>query len=87
MESKKRFKVEIGNQTYTIVGNSTPEHMRAVIELVSDQLQTIKEMMPDISDERAAILLAINAVSDQLKKQTELEKCQETLAKYEDKQE
>lgn len=43
-----------------------------VTELVNDQLKEIKEMSTEIDSEQAAILLAINAVSDQLKKQKEL---------------
>ncbi|KRM06464.1 hypothetical protein FC89_GL000609 [Liquorilactobacillus ghanensis DSM 18630] len=46
--------------------------MKAVVKLVNQQLDEIKEMLPTISDERAAILLAVNAVSDQLYKAAEL---------------
>ncbi|WP_282708848.1 cell division protein ZapA [Ligilactobacillus sp. Marseille-Q7487] len=73
MTDKRRFKVQIANQTYTIIGKSTPEHMNAVVELVEQQLSEIKEMMPNLSPEKAAILLAINAVSDQLYKQEQLD--------------
>ena len=85
-ESTRRFKVEIEGQTYTIVGKSSPEHMQAVIKLVEDQLTTLKEMMPSLNQEKAAVLLAINAVSDQLKKQAELEELKATLATKEDEE-
>ena len=72
MTAKRRFKVQIANQTYTIIGKSTPEHMNAVVEIIEQQLAEIKEMMPNLDDKQAAILLAINAISDQLYKQEEL---------------
>lgn len=40
--------------------------MNAVVGVVNQQLAAIKEQMPGISDERAAILTAVNAVADQL---------------------
>ncbi|ETA74932.1 cell division protein ZapA [Ligilactobacillus equi] len=82
-ENKRRFKVEIDGQTYTIIGKSSPEHMQAVIKLVEEQLGALKEMMPSLTKEKAAVLLAINAVSDQLKKQAELEELKTYLASLE----
>ena len=36
-------------------------------------------MMPSLSEKKAALLLAINAVSDQLEKQEELDKLQRKI--------
>lgn len=71
-KQKNRFKTVIENQNYTIISNENPKHMKMVTELVNDQLKEIKKISAELDSEQAAILLAINAVSDQLKKQEEL---------------
>lgn len=73
---KKRYKAVINNQTYTIIGHESSQHMDMVTKLVNDQLKEIKGLSASINTEEAAILLAINAISDQLKKQEELLKLQ-----------
>lgn len=55
--------------------------MAAVVKIVEEQLAEIKELMPSLNNEKAAILLAINAVSDQLYKQEELLKLKQTKPK------
>lgn len=74
--AKKRYKAVINNQTYTIIGHESSQHMDMVTKLVNDQLREIKGLSASINTEEAAILLAINAISDQLKKQEELLKLQ-----------
>lgn len=74
--AKKRYKAVISNQTYTIIGHESSQHMDMVTKLVNDQLKEIKGLSASINTEEAAILLAINAISDQLKKQEELLKLQ-----------
>lgn len=71
-KEKTRYKAVIANQSYTIIGQETNEHMNRVTKIVNEQLQEIRQMAPQTSQEEAAILLAINALSDQLKKQEEL---------------
>ncbi|MGX6428154.1 cell division protein ZapA [Levilactobacillus yonginensis] len=66
-EETHRFKAVIAGKSYTIVGQATDEHMRAVTELLNDQYKQLKELSPKISKEDAAILMAFNAISDQLK--------------------
>ncbi len=80
-ENKRRFKVKIANEVYTIIGKAEPDHMAAVVKIVEEQLAEIKELMPSLNHEKAAILLAINAVSDQLYKQEELLKLKQTKPK------
>lgn len=74
--AKKRYKAVINNQTYTIIGRESSQHMDMVTKLVNDQLREIKGLSASINAEEAAILVAINAISDQLKKQEELLKLQ-----------
>ena len=71
-EQKKRYKAVISNQSYTIIGRESKEHMDMVTRLVNDQLLEIMQLSPQTDQEQASILLAINAVSDQLKKQEQL---------------
>ena len=68
-KAKIRYKAVIANQSYTIIGQETSQHMDRVTRLVNEQLQEIRQMAPQTSQEEAAILLAVNAISDQLKKQ------------------
>lgn len=71
-KAKTRYKAVIANQSYTIIGQETSQHMDRVTKIVNEQLQEIRQMAPQTNQEEAAILLAINALSDQLKKQEEL---------------
>ncbi|AIM24926.1 cell division protein ZapA [Melissococcus plutonius] len=71
-KEKNRYKALIADNTYTIIGKETKQHMDCVIKLVNEQLIEIKHMSSQINDEQASILLAINAVSDQLKKQEKI---------------
>lgn len=74
--AKKRYKAVINNRTYTIIGRESSQHMDMVTKLVNDQLKEIKGLSASINAEDGAILVAINAISDQLKKQEELLKLQ-----------
>ncbi|UQS86786.1 cell division protein ZapA [Nicoliella spurrieriana] len=72
-ETKKRFKAKIGNRTYTFVGKSSMEHMHAVTDLMNKQLSQLNQLSASVSYEDAMVLLAFNAISDQLKLQGELD--------------
>ncbi|MHC9532376.1 cell division protein ZapA [Dellaglioa sp. BT-FLS60] len=69
---KNRYKTKIGKKMYTIVGSESDLHMDAVATLVKNEFQSVKDMLPEIDDEQAAMLVAINAVSDQIKLQEKL---------------
>ncbi|SJZ41504.1 cell division protein ZapA [Pilibacter termitis] len=72
MVEKTRYKTEIAGNTYTIIGNETKTHMDMVSQLVNEQMKEIKELAKGTTNEQAAILTALNAMSDQLKKQEQL---------------
>ncbi|MFT9372461.1 cell division protein ZapA [Liquorilactobacillus hordei] len=78
-DKKRRFRAKIAGENYTIIGNSTDEHMDTVVSLVEEQFEEIQKLMPGLSKERAAVLLAINAISDQLYKEEEIEKLRALL--------
>lgn len=69
--TQNRYKATVDGQDYTIIGQESKQHMDMVTALVNEQLNEIKQLSPGISTEKAAILLAINAMSDQLVKQEE----------------
>lgn len=70
--SKTRYKANIDGQTYTIIGHESKEHMDLVVRLVNEQLNEIKSLSTQIDNEQAAILVSVNAISDQLKKQAKI---------------
>lgn len=74
LNNKKRFKTMLNGKTYTLIGSSSDEHMESVSKLLNDELTKLKKQVNNISTEDAAILLAFNAISDQLDKELELEK-------------
>ncbi|KRN18428.1 cell division protein ZapA [Secundilactobacillus similis] len=73
---RRRFKAVVDGQTYTIVGSRSEAHMRAVTTLMNQQLNQLKQLAPSMTKEEAAILLAFNAISDQLEKATQLDRLQ-----------
>lgn len=82
---RKRYKAVIANRSYTIIGNKSSQHMNLVTKLVNEQLSEIKMISPQINDEQAAILLAVNAVSDQVDKQAEVLRLQKEVQELREK--
>ena len=82
---KTRYKAVIANQTYTIIGRETKHHMDIVTKLVNDQLMELKQLSPQMDNEQAAILMAVNALSEQLKKQEQLLELNEEVAQLKKK--
>ncbi|AVK60716.1 cell division protein ZapA [Lactobacillus sp. CBA3606] len=74
--NKRRFKAEIDGHTYTIIGSASDRHMQTVTRMMNDQIEQLKKLAPDLSDQEIATLLAFNAISDQVDKQAELLKMQ-----------
>lgn len=78
-EGKRRFKATINGESYTIVGPKSQAHMKTVAETVDEQLMQLKQLTKGLSNEKQAILLAINTVSDQLTMQKELKEIKEKM--------
>ncbi|UUX34616.1 cell division protein ZapA [Fundicoccus culcitae] len=77
MDEKRRFKAEIAGKQYTIVGNRSAEHLNTVVDIVNQQLEQLGELDDNLNYADRSILMAINAISDQLVKEcriVELEK-------------
>ncbi|HFI0463367.1 TPA: cell division protein ZapA [Streptococcus suis] len=84
MSQKKRFKVTIGGQPYTIVGDRSDAHMNAVVELVNNQLKQLEELAPQLTTADRSILMAVNAVSDQLLKEAQIAELQAQIEDLQD---
>lgn len=82
---KTRYKAVIANQTYTIIGRETKHHMDIVTKLINEQLAELKQLSPQMDNEQAAILMAVNALSDQLKKQERILELEEEIAELKKK--
>lgn len=72
MNEKKRYKAVINGKNYTIIGQEEKEQLDMVTAMVNEQLAEIKNLSNALTAEDAAILMAVNAVNDQLKKQKEV---------------
>lgn len=72
-DKPERLKVKLNGHVYNFVGRSSLTNMKATAHLLKQQLQQIKRLSPDLSDENASILLAYNAISNQLKLQDKLD--------------
>lgn len=68
-EDKKRYKAKIAGEAYTIIGNESHYHMDIVNDLANEQLELIMGQSSTLTKEQAAILLAINTLSIQVKQQ------------------
>ncbi|WP_124058876.1 cell division protein ZapA [Vaginisenegalia massiliensis] len=82
MEEKRRFKAEIAGKTYTIVGQRPATHMNTVVEIVNQQIDQLHQLAPDLSQADCCVLMAVNAVSDQLVKEKKILDLEAQLAKY-----
>lgn len=76
---KRRTKVNINERDYTIVGEKSTAHVKLVADTVNKQLDEIKAMSSTLSKEEQAILIAVNAVSDQIKLQEKMIELEEKL--------
>lgn len=73
MPNKKRFKGNIGNQEVVITSTKDDAQMEAVFEIANQQLAHLTEANPSLSVENQLVLLAVNAISDQLDMQAKLD--------------
>ncbi len=65
-DEKRRYKTTIAGRSYTLIGPGSTAHFDAVTQILNDQLAQIHRLQPSLSREDAAVLLAFNALSDQV---------------------
>lgn len=85
MDSKKRFKAQIAGKDYTIVGSLSATHLNTVVDLVNQQIEQLTELAPELSNADRCVLMAVNAVSDQLVKEKKIIELEAELAKLKGK--
>ncbi|WP_407372287.1 cell division protein ZapA [Carnobacterium sp.] len=82
-KGKIRYKTTIAGRPYTIIGARPEEHMRSVSKMVNEQMQQIESLSKGLDPERRAVLVAVNAVSDQIELQIKLDAMQKKIAELE----
>lgn len=73
---RKRTKAVINDKEYTIVGDKSAAHVELVADTINKQLNDLNSQSTSLTREEQAILMAVNAVSDQIdshKRMIELE--------------
>ena len=81
---KRRTKVVINDREYTIIGNKSTAHVKLAADTINKQIEDLNHLSSTLSKEEQAILIAVNAVSDQIElheKMIELEKKVEEFEK------
>ncbi|MBM7618115.1 cell division protein ZapA [Weissella uvarum] len=74
---KWRYRGKIGNHDVVITSNKDDAHMDAVFEIANQQLAQLHQANASLKFEDQLILLAVNAISDQLDMQTKLDEGKE----------
>lgn len=85
MLSKRRFKVTIDGKDYTIIGKQTTEHIEAVVEMVNTQLSQLGKIDSNLSQHDRALLMAVNAISDQFLKEKQIIELEKEIARLKQK--
>lgn len=82
MEEKRRFKAKINGKEYTIIGQKSAQHLNAVVDIVNQQLDQLASLDESLSVADRSILMAINAVSNQLSQEQRILDLEAQLADY-----
>lgn len=79
MQNKQKYRVNIDGENYTIVGKYSPEHIENVVAIVNQQLSQLAELDASLSVKDRAILMAVNAISDQVVKEQKIMTLEEKI--------
>lgn len=69
---KRRVKVIIDEKEYTIISNKSAAHIELVAETINKQIKELNTLSNKLSKEEQAILMAVNAISDQIDSHTRM---------------
>lgn len=86
-EEKRRFKTTIAGRNYTILAKKPEEHLKTVSEIVNMKINQIKTAMPALDIEQRSVLVAVNAISESISKQVEVDELKKQLSELEKKNE
>ena len=84
-EKPSRLKAEINGKDYTIVCLKPQKDMQVVVEIIQAELAELKKLTHKLDDERRAMLLAINAKSEQLELEKEVIQLRDQLQQLQEK--
>jgi len=76
---KRRVKVIIDEKEYTIISNKSAAHIELVAETINKQIKELNTLSNKLSKEEQAILMAVNAISDQIDSHTRMIELEENL--------
>ena len=79
MNSKNRYKFTFGEKTLTLTTDKDNLFMEEVERVATEKYNAIKEKLPEADPETVAILMAINSLSTQLKREIEVEKIEQEI--------
>lgn len=82
-EEKRRFKTIIAGRPYTILANKPEQHLRTVSEIANDKISQIKAAIPELDIEQRSVLIAVNAISDAITKQAEINELKQRISELE----
>ncbi|WP_413473724.1 cell division protein ZapA [Streptococcus parauberis] len=79
MNSKNRYKFTFGEKTLTLTTDKDNLFMEEVERVATEKYNAIKEKLPEADPETVGILMAINSLSTQLKREIEVEKIEQEI--------
>lgn len=85
MANLNRYKFTFGDKQLTLTTEHDNLFMEEIERIAQEKYQAIKEKMPTADSETLALLLAINALSVQLKREMEHEKVEAELVSMKEK--
>ena len=62
--SPQRITKQIFGETYTIIGEASPEYISGIAEFVEDRLKEIATSLPNASKTKVAVLCALNLADE-----------------------
>ncbi|KHD46308.1 cell division protein ZapA [Streptococcus hongkongensis] len=85
MNSKNRYKFTFGEKTLTLTTDKDNLFMEEVERVATEKYKAIKDKLPEADSETVAILMAINSLSTQLKREIEVEKIEQEISQLRQK--
>ncbi|MDK7119588.1 cell division protein ZapA, partial [Streptococcus oralis] len=80
-ESQQEYTAHFGKQTVKIVGNKSEEHIEEVVRRVNIALNEIKSKPSILSNQKMALLVAVNATSHWLESEAEIASQREQIGR------
>lgn len=76
---KTKTNVFIDNQKYTIIGDTSPSHIRECAAMVDKQMIEYTRLNPSLDITRRAVLTAVNFANDLVLAQREIDELQQKM--------